>query len=414
MKCCFAFRVNVAMKVLFTEGSSLTAREFLSMLGPAGHWIEVLDPSPACICRFSRWTRKVHPCPPANADPYGYLKTVNRVLQRGAFDVLLPTHEQAWLLAAAGERLRSRTGIAIAGPASFTRVQSKIAFAQLLDEIGLPQPPWARMDSVENLAARQPPFYLKTPYSTAGSGVRLVSSAGDALPAFRELVQAAGGPPLMWQAVAGGDYAQVQALFDHGRLVACHTSMQTAVGIGPSAAGRMSVDHPLAREDIAKVGQHLAWHGGLTLDYLFRGSERLYIECNPRTVEPANAAASGVDLPGLQLALSRGAHPPEAPPGVGGIRTHSALAILLGTGAYVGTRKAILLRIAEILLRRKTFKGSHEGLTVLKDFPSIVPLLAVAVQALISPRSVLRLSRTAIGRYTVTRKAIEDLPLSRG
>ena len=48
----------MAMKVLFTEGSSLTAREFLSVLGPAGHWIEVLDPSPACLCRFSRWTRK--------------------------------------------------------------------------------------------------------------------------------------------------------------------------------------------------------------------------------------------------------------------------------------------------------------------------------------------------------------------
>jgi hypothetical protein len=398
------------MKVLFTEGSSLTAREFLSVLGPAGHWIEVLDPSPACICRFSRWNRRVHPCPPANTDPKGYLAAVNRVLEKGMFDVLLPTHEQAWLLAAAGAGLRTGAGVAISAPEAFARVQSKIAFARLLDEVGLPQPRWDRIDCVEALAGKQPPFYLKAPYSTAGSGVCLVKSAEAAVAAFRELVQASGGPPLMWQAVATGDYAQVQGLFDHGRLVACHTSMQTAVGIGPSAAGRVSVDHPPAREDIAKVGRYLAWHGGLTLDYLFRDGARRYIECNPRTVEPANAAASGVDLPGLQLALSRGAHPPAAPPGRRGVRTHGLLAIILGTGAYVGTRRAVLRNIAEILLRRKAFNGSHEGLTpVARDFPSIVPLLAVAAQALMAPRSVVGLSRTSIGRYTVTRKAIEDI-----
>ena len=83
--------------------------------------------------------------------------------------------------------------------------------------------------------------------------------------------------------------------------------------------------------------------------------------------------------------------------------------IILGAGAYVGTRKAIVFKIAEILLRRKTFKGSHEGLTVWKDFPSIVPLLAVAAQALMAPRSIVGLSRSSIGRYNVTRKAIEDL-----
>jgi hypothetical protein len=400
----------MAMKVLFTEGSSLTAREFLSVLGPAGHWIEVLDPSPACICRFSRWTRKVHPCPPANADPKGYLKAAHRVLAKGMFDVLLPTHEQAWLLAAAGAGRWPGADIAIAAPEAFARVQSKIAFAGLLDEVGLPQPQWERLDAVAQLAGKQPPFYLKTPYSTAGSGVRLVKRAGNAVAAFQELFETSDGQPLMWQAAAAGRYAQVQALFDHGRLVACHTSMQTAVGIGPSAAGRVSVDHPSAREDIAKIGRCLDWHGGLTLDYLFRDGERRYIECNPRTVEPANAAASGVDLPGLQLALSRGAHPPEVPPGASGIRTHGSLAIILGTGAYVGTRRAVLLKIAEILLRRKTFKGSHEGLTpVTSDIPSIVPLLVVVAQALMVPRSVLKLSRRSIERYNVARKAIVGL-----
>lgn len=398
------------MKVLFSEGSSLTAREFLSVLGPSGHWIEVLDPSLACICRFSRWTRRVHVCPPSNADPLGYLETVNHVFDNGSFDVFLPTHEQAWLLAVAGSKLQRRVAVALSSPESFARVQSKLEFARLLDEIGLPQPRWILVDSLETLARQRPPFYLKAPFGTAGSGVRFLKTAEQAQSAFQSLRQFADGGPLMLQSVATGNYAQVQALFDHGRLVACHSSTQTAVGIGQSAAGRMSVDHPFARQDVSKIGKFLNWHGGITLDYLFRGSDRLYLECNPRTVEPANAAASGVDLPGLQLALSLGNHPTEAPPGTMGVKTHGSLAVVLGTGACVGTRKAVLHKLGELLFHRKVFQDSRERLTpFLNDFPSVIPLLAVAAQALISPRSVLKFSQASIERYTVTRRAIVEL-----
>ena len=91
------------------------------------------------------------------------------------------------------------------------------------------------------------------------------------------------------------------------------------------------------------------------------------------------------------------------------------MAIILGTGVYVGTRRAVLLKIAEILLGRKRFKGSCEGLTpVTRDIPSIVPFLVVVAQALISPRSVLGLSRRSIERYNVTRKAMEGLAAPQG
>src|SRR5262244_2217193 len=256
---------NVGPRILFSEGSSLTAREFLSVLGPAGHHIEIVDPNPFCICRFSRWTKRVHRCPPASRDPLGYLNTINGLLAGGGFDVLLPTHEQAWLLAAGRARLDPNAPIALASADAFSRVQSKIEFARLLDEVGLPQPKWALVDSPDQLARWQPPFYLKAPFSTAGAGVRCVTQAGDAKGTFQSLRRASHGGPLMVQDAARGEYAQVQALFDHGRLIAAHTSAQTAVGIGPSAAGRVSVDHPFARRDVAKLGEHLSWHGGLTL-----------------------------------------------------------------------------------------------------------------------------------------------------
>ena len=350
----------------------------------------------------------MHRCPAPGVDPVGYLDVVNGLLANGSFDVLLPTHEQAWLFAVARRELNPNARIAVASADAFAKVQSKIEFARLLDELSIPQPKWGLADSPDELAGWEPPYYLKTPFSTAGTGVRRVTNTGDSKNAFESLRVASSGGPIMVQAAVLGQYAQVQGLFDQGRLVAAHTSSETAVGIGPSAAGRMSVDHSFARRDIAKLGAHLNWHGGLTLDYLFRETNPLYIECNPRTVEPANAVASGVDLPGLQLALSLGEHPDEAPAGRSGVRTHSSLAILLGTAGYVGTREAILTKMFRLLLGQTPGQESREVLTpVFHDPLSAVPLLMVSGTILLSPQYAERISRSSIDAYSISSEAIQ-------
>ncbi len=125
------------LRVLLTEGSSLSSREVVSCLGPAGYHLEVLDPDAICLARFSRWVRKAHRCPHAGADPLGYLEALNAVVAERRIDVVLPTHEQAWLLANARPMLAAGVRVAVAEPAAFERVQSKVAFARLLDELGL-------------------------------------------------------------------------------------------------------------------------------------------------------------------------------------------------------------------------------------------------------------------------------------
>jgi hypothetical protein len=397
------------LRILFSEGSSLTAREFLSTLGPAGHHIEVVDPNVACICRFSRWTRRIHRAPAPGLDPIGYINCINALMSEGAFDVLLPTHEHAWLFAAGRSLLADRVPLAVASAQAFSRVESKIEFARLLDDADLPQPKWGLVDAFDEVREWKTPFYLKVPFSTAGTGVRRVWSARDAESAFMALRDTGGHQgPLMIQAAVEGEYAQVQALFDNGRLVAAHTSAQTAIGIGPSAAGRVSIDHPFARRDVAALGERLRWHGGLTLDYLFREREYAYIECNPRTVEPANAAASGVDLPGLQLRLSLGEHPEPVPSGRIGIRTHSSLAVLLGTAAYQRSRRKVIREAVRLLSRRDPYTESRECLTpVVHDFPSLIPLAIVAGRALFSPVSIEQFAASAIKAYSVTPEAIE-------
>jgi len=211
-------------RVLLTEGSSLTSREVVTCLGPCGHDVEVLDPDALCLVRFSRWVAAVHRCPQAGGDPLGYLARLEEVVAERAIDVVLPTHEQAWLLATAQPMLAGRVRVAVADAPAFARVQSKLAFASLLDELGLPQPAWRPVESESDLSGLAFPYWLKAAFSTAGRGVREVVDARTRTEALDALLVPRAGA-VMAQQPARGQYGQVQGLFDHGRLVAVHTRM---------------------------------------------------------------------------------------------------------------------------------------------------------------------------------------------
>ncbi|MDO9058716.1 MAG: hypothetical protein Q7U92_06835, partial [Bradyrhizobium sp.] len=60
------------LRVLVTEGNSTSAREAITILGLSGHHVEVCDPAPFCLVRFSRFVRKFHRCPGLQENPAGF------------------------------------------------------------------------------------------------------------------------------------------------------------------------------------------------------------------------------------------------------------------------------------------------------------------------------------------------------
>jgi hypothetical protein len=125
-------------RILLSEGSSLSGREAVTALGLAGYRVDVCDPDPLCIGRFSRFVRRFHRCPPMSSDPLGYLEFVVELIARESFAVLLPTQEQAYLFASARDRLPLTIGVALSSFENFERVQSKSEFSRVLIELGLP------------------------------------------------------------------------------------------------------------------------------------------------------------------------------------------------------------------------------------------------------------------------------------
>src|ERR1700726_3027103 len=94
-------KLQNALRVLISEGSSTSAREAITILGLSGHIVEVCDPSLYCLARFSRFVQRFHRGPGLREDPAGFLSFVEKLLATRHFDVLLPIHEQGYLFARA-------------------------------------------------------------------------------------------------------------------------------------------------------------------------------------------------------------------------------------------------------------------------------------------------------------------------
>jgi predicted ATP-grasp superfamily ATP-dependent carboligase len=401
-------------KILLSEGSSLSAREAITALGLAGHRVELISADALCLGRFSRFVSRTHRAPASGADPDGYLAAVLDIVKTRAIDVVLPVHEQAYLFAAARRQLPAGLGIALADFEAFEQVQSKARLSELLTRLNVPQPATSVVRSAGEFTSPRPfPFFVKAAFGTASTGVWRVGDERqrDALLVQLEQQQAFAEGLLVQTAVAGA-LERTQAVFDRGRLVACHIYRQVAEGPGGGDVIKRSVIRPEVRSIVESIGQALQWHGALSFDYIRDDTSATpyFIDANPRLVEPMNAWLSGVDLPGALLQLSLGETPPTQPEGRAGVLTWLGLMGLLDAARRRQRRRDILKEIALLAFYAGRYRRTGEELVPLWTDPSCaIPLAVVVAKLMLAPESAAKISQSTVAAYCLTPKAIHRL-----
>lgn len=398
------------LRVLLTDGSSTSAREAIICLGLAGHHVEVCDPNPFCFARFSRFTRKIHLCPGLRDDPLGFLAFVVALLDREPFDVLLPIHEQGYVLSLARDDIAARVGVALPEFASYRTAHGKASFSRLLDQLDLPQPGTDIVGNAGDLrAAARYPCVIKTAVGTASRGVWHVRDA-TALDLAISAIAASDGfaNEVLVQDHVEGALEKAQAVFHCGELLGFHGYRQIAAGAGGGDAIKRSAIRPDVRYDLAAIGRALDWHGALSIDYIVAQDDApRYIDCNPRLVEPMSARLAGIDLVYLLLEVSMGERPQPRPDGRADVRTHQAMQVLLGGALQGATRRDLLKLCVDLATGRSDFAGSTEELTPVRDDgPSAVPLAITAMLLLASPRLAGPLAARGWGAHLLTQRSI--------
>ena len=388
------------MRILLSGGSGLTARQCATRLAEAGHIVEVLAPGPLCLCRFTRHVTRLHRVPAYGPDPLGWLGAALDIYRSGPFDVLFPTQEQVAVLSWAKDQLDA-AGVRTAVPPfnAVLAVQDKISASATLCRLGIPQPETA----TELEGWDRVPAFVKDPVGTASGGVRKVSSRA-------ELEQSAATRTVLVQAAADGPLVMCQSVFDHGALVAFHANERTAEGVGGGASHKRSVSRPDVRHFFELLGSDLQWHGALSADVILSQDGPLFIDINPRLVEPQNAHASGVDLVDSILQLPAGGHPATQPEGRPGVATHQLLVAVLGAAQHGRGRREILAELLHAARETGHYLDSTEELTPLAgDHRTAVPLAMATAATLAHPASWSWFASGSVSNYALTTEGWQQI-----
>lgn len=402
-------RSSPQISILLSEGSSTSARQTVYALA-GRYWLEVVDSALLCQCRFSRHVRRVWRCPPFRTDPEGYLRRVLELIRRRKYDVLFPTHEQVYLFSRFRDQLAKLVGLAVPPFEAVDRMISKRGFIEVLSALGLPHPPTQFVYTATEIkqAVDSYPVFIKVDHTTAGEGVFRVACAEE-LSAALERMEKRGyldsKHTILVQKPARGRKGAVAGVFQQGELIAHHCDEAVALGVGGSTLCRVTVDDPVAVEQLRKLGAYLNWHGPMALE-VFRdpstgGIE--YVECNPRIGETLNPTLGGVNFCEAMVRISLGEKLAPLPAPRAGTRTHQGFLGLLAVGWRGGTRREMFRELIHWLTAKSYYAGGQDELTrPREDWLSLAPAVAMAVQLLVFPR----LARWVVSR-TVANYALD-------
>jgi predicted ATP-grasp superfamily ATP-dependent carboligase len=374
-----------------------------------GHTIDVCDFQSLCLGRFSRYVRAFYRCPPFNTAPRAYLDFLEERLRREHYDVLFPVHDQVFLLARCRQRFVGKVGLALPDFAAVEQLQSKAAFARLLQTLALPQPRTTVLGDPQELREIDDyPCYVKLNYSTAGQGVWRVENRENMQLVMQSL------PPgkIVVQQAIDGTYHAAQCVFQHGTLVGVHCYRARAVGVGGSAHARESVSHGEVREHAARLGAHLGWHGAMHMEYFCDAAAKgpIYIEANPRIGETFNATLSGANLCELLVRVSMDEKVLPLAPSSPGVRTHALMMSLMGLAERGAGRPAILAELWRAWTGRGVYQQSQDELTRPWEDPwSLLPALVVGLQVLAAPQRVRQTIRRTVDSYALNAEAVRQI-----
>jgi predicted ATP-grasp superfamily ATP-dependent carboligase len=381
-----------------------------------GHRIGVCDPDPLCLGRFSRFVDHYYRCPALGEEPWAYLDFVVALLSQGGWEVLFPTHEQAFLFSREKVRIPPAVALAISPFESFLQIQGKVALVRTLARLSIPQPASVLAQMQDDLeGCVRFPVYLKAEYATASTAVWRILNARELKSKFSELRSQGLWSPdqeFVIQEAVQGALERAQAVFHNGRLVAIHGYRQTVAGLGGGDVVKLSVRRPEVNRYVERLGAGLQWHGALSVDYIVRQDDQspLFIDVNPRLVEPMNAVLAGVNLADVLVRVSTDAETVDLDRERGEVRTHMLLMALLAAAARRRRRSDVFLEVMRAVIRRGVYANSREELLpIWTDFKSTFPLAYVLARLLLSPASAETLSRGAIESYCLSPDAAREI-----
>lgn len=291
---------KVKRRVLLTGGRAPVTLELARLFHDAGHEVHVAESLPQHLCRASRAVHRNHLVPSPRFDREGFLMALEGIVQSEGIDLLIPTCEEVFHVAAGHGRLSCE--VLAPSREQLRRLHSKWQFIVDLEARGLPQsavriPRTHLVEGAESLREAIAAFpegsriVFKPVFSRFGTHV-LIHRVGGPLPDLA----ATPSQPWVAQEFVPGPMVCTYAVAREGRLLA-FAAYRGDYTAGPGASIYFApFEHSALGAWVREFVAVERVTGQISFDFIESEGTFYPLECNPR-------ATSGVHLFGPEDGL---------------------------------------------------------------------------------------------------------------
>lgn len=260
------------------------ALRLVRALGSQGHEVHGADAygdAPGSRSRFVAGHLVTPPPFPRTAE---FVAAIADYSRAHSIDLVVPTFEETFALAAGREELPEGTGLLAAPFEILAQLHNKASFQALAERLGMLTPSTTIATDVDGLRAaveRLPHYIAKPAFSRAGTAI--VTNVGPRA-GERSIEQAdpSQGSPWLVQEFIDGDDLACLAVAREGAVAAYATYEEPLQGDGGYAMRQVAIDAHPTLAIATTIAEAVKMHGFFGLDY--RMSERgpYLLECNAR------------------------------------------------------------------------------------------------------------------------------------
>lgn len=312
------------MRVLLTGARAPATLELARLCARSGHTVHVADTMAWHICRGSRLVAGSHRLPAPRAGHGAYAAAINAVIERQRIDVVVPTCEEVFHLAALRDRVQAR--VLCEPRARLAALHDKARFIAESERAGLRVPRTHALlhGAADLLAVPAGRYILKPRFSRFATRVQAWES-GHPLPTLDP--QEGGG----WiaQEHLDGRALCTWSVAHRGVLLA-HATYAVDETAGPRGAA-ISFHSLRDAATLDWVRQFVACHrlsGQFAFDFIDSAHGLRAIECNPRLTSGVHCYRHQPDVADRLLNPAGAAHRPLLEPPAG-LQFRSRLALMM-------------------------------------------------------------------------------------
>lgn len=261
----------------------------------AGHRVVLADTFRYPVSRATRMKDRYVRLPSPRASLADYAAAVAALVRREAPDLIVPTCEEVFFLAAIRDLRGNDIPLFAPHFDVLAKVHNKADFAGLAAGLGADPPLTLRFDARVDLSSLPGPvesFVFKPVWSRFGSRVLIRPSAADIAK-----LRPSPADPWVAQRYLPGEEISVFAVAHAGRLLALQ-SYRPAYRVGHGAAVAFAaVEVPAVQRFVSGLVSRLKWTGQISFDFRRDDAGELHvIECNPRTTSGVHFFGPGGGL----------------------------------------------------------------------------------------------------------------------